>query len=399
MDAEQIHILQSMYNITHIPLSLLDETGEILVSFPSLDFPAVRLLSRKMVLEDFRLHKRDIAHPIINYLDPGFFLSTMELAPNRYLLICLVSPLPRTRADTIKLIASVSDPNHLQELCSLMLQMPLVSLDQLHDLLVVLSKLLLHRTLQREDILFMDISSRTMDAVQPEMAMFQQREHNVQHESIDFETAVLNAIERGNPSQLLYSVNAPRTGQIGRMSEDDLQQEKFSFVALATLVCRAAIRGGISVELAFSLSDLYCQRADHASDNAQIQTLSVQMMMDYCERVRQEKNNPAVSPVIRHCLAYISTHLHEPISLPDLAEASGLCQRSLSQTFKAEMGTSIVDFIHEERIKEAEYLLRHTDFSLSLISSYLNYSSQSYFTRIFREKRGITPQQYRDRAI
>ena len=63
------------------------------------------------------------------------------------------------------------------------------------------------------------------------------------------------------------------------------------------------------------------------------------------------------------------------------------------------MGTSIVDFIHEERIKEAEYLLRHTDFSLSLISSYLNYSSQSYFTRIFREKRGITPQQYRDRAI
>lgn len=242
----------------------------------------------------------------------------------------------------------------------------------------------------------MDVSTQERDAIQPEMEMFQQRENAFRHESVDFESAICNAIEQGSLSQLTHSMNAPRTGQIGRMSENDLQQMKYSFVVLASLACRAAIRGGLPAELSFSLSDLYCQRADCATCVLKIQELSGKMLVDYCERVRQGKNRLVTSPIIQRCLEYISIHLHESISLPDLARASGLCSRSLSQTFKAEMGISIVDFIHEEKIKEAEYLLRHTDFSLSLISSYLNYSSQSYFTRIFRTKRGVTPQQYRD---
>lgn len=399
MDAELIGKLQNLYSITHIPLSLLDGSGRILATFPAMSFAVVDMGTTQMVLEDFRLQRRDSAHPLISYMEPGFFLGIMELLPELYLLIGLVSPLPRARNDTLRMIVSVAAPEHLQELCNLMLQTPLVSLDHLRDLMGLLSQLLMDAPIQKEHILFMNIFTQERETLQPELQLFQQREHIFQHESIDFETAICNAIARGSPSQLAHSLYAPRKGQVGRMSGDDLRQEKYSFVVIAALASRAAIRGGLPAELSFSLSDLYCQRADVLTDAAKIRELCGKMLTDYCERVRQKKEQPTASPVISRCLEYISVHLHEPISLSDLSKVCGLCTRSLSLKFKEEMGTRIGDYIHEEKLKEAEYLLRHTDYTLSQISTYLGYSSQSYFTRIFREFTGMTPQQYRDRSF
>ncbi|MBR4394167.1 MAG: helix-turn-helix transcriptional regulator, partial [Oscillospiraceae bacterium] len=119
---------------------------------------------------------------------------------------------------------------------------------------------------------------------------------------------------------------------------------------------------------------------------------------DYCCKVREVRKQPTASPVIRNCINYISVHLHEPITLEQLSRHCGLCGRSLSLHFREETGMGIPEYIHREKLHEAEYLLRHTDYSLSEITSYLNYPSQSYFTQIFKKYRGQTPQQYRDRA-
>ena len=93
---------------------------------------------------------------------------------------------------------------------------------------------------------------------------------------------------------------------------------------------------------------------------------------------------------------YISVHLHETINLDQLSQHCGLCSRSLSLRFREELGMGIPEYIHREKIREAEYLLRHTDYSLSDIALFLNYPSQSYFTQIFKKYRQQTPQQYRD---
>ncbi|MBE6121284.1 MAG: helix-turn-helix transcriptional regulator, partial [Erysipelotrichaceae bacterium] len=44
---------------------------------------------------------------------------------------------------------------------------------------------------------------------------------------------------------------------------------------------------------------------------------------------------------------------------------------------------------------EACFLLEHTDLTLTQISNYLNYSSQSYFTQQFKKSAGVTPERYR----
>ena len=396
MEQEILQKLQRLYNVTHIPVSLLDGQGNVLTNFPKVQYSAVNLFATAVVLDDFRAQGRDALHPLISFIEPGFFLGVLELNPDRFILVGLVSPLPRARSEVLRMVTTVAKPEHLQALCDLILQLPLVTLDQMKDHLCLLSDLVGKESVCRENIRLMDLyPSRPEESDPLEQQLFEQRETAVPHVPIDFETALCNAIELGSRVQLEQRLSVPAPGQAGRMSSQDLQQEKYLFISLATLVSRAAIRGGLPTETAFTLSDLYCQRIDALEDVSAIRELCGRMMLDYCDRVREIRQRPAASPVIQRCLAYISVHLHEPISLSQLSEICGLCTRSLSLRFKAEMNMTIGDYIHLEKLKEAEYLLRHTDYSLSQIANYLNYSSQSYFTRIFREHRGMTPQQYR----
>ena len=389
--------LDRLHSITGIPLSLLDGSGTILCCFPKIDEGSVAPFASAAAVEDFRLQKRDAHHPLISFIDPGFLLGVVELCADRYVLVGLVSPYVHTRADILEMVGEAIRPTHLQSFCDRLLRQPLVTLEKLKDLICLLTGLL-SEPVPEGNILFVDNASRKLGTEMLEQMLFEQREEPEFHVPVDFETAICSAVEAGDRALLERSLLAPTQGRIGRMSQNDLRQQKYSFICLATLVSRAAIRGGLSEETAFNLSDLYCQRADLLTEIPLIQNLTFTMMMDYCGKVREVRKQPTASPVIRNCINYISVHLHEPITLEQLSRHCGLCGRSLSLHFREETGMGIPEYIHREKLHEAEYLLRHTDYSLSEITSYLNYPSQSYFTQIFKKYRGQTPQQYRDRA-
>lgn len=56
----------------------------------------------------------------------------------------------------------------------------------------------------------------------------------------------------------------------------------------------------------------------------------------------------------------------------------------------------IPEYIHREKLREAKYLLERTSYTLTQITAFLNYPTQSYFTQIFKKYEGCTPQKYRD---
>ena len=390
--------LDRINSICHIPMILLTGEGEIVASWPKSQSAGVYPFAYKVVIEDFRLQKRDSQHPLISYLGSGFLLGVMQLSQELYLLIGLVSPHHQTRKDILKMVENVAQPLQLQSLCDYLLQTPLMPLDQLKAYICLLSKLLLPQEILEGNILFVDIVTSSMHEPQVlEKNLFEQREEPEFHVPVDFETAICSAIEAGNRTQLERSLYTPAQGRIGRMSSNDLRQQKYTYISMATLASRAAIRGGLPAEIAFSLSDLYCQRIDLISEVQLIQNLVYTMLVDYCERVREIQKRPVTSSVISNCLSYITVHLHEPINLEQLSQHCGLCTRSLSLRFKKEMGMGIPEYIHREKLQEAEYLLLHTGYSLSEITSYLNYPSQSYFTEIFKKYNHMTPQQFRDK--
>ncbi len=395
---EIIKTLERLNSVTDLPFLLVSEDGSVIETWPRIGEGTIAPSAISWVIEDFRLQKRDRLHPLVSFLEPGFLLGVVECDPETYILIGFVSPYVHSRADVLKLVSEAIRPAQLQLFCDRLLKQPLVTLEKLKDLICLLTKLL-GAEIPAENILFVDnVSNKKLGTRLLEQSLFEQREEPELHVPMDFEAAICEAVETGNRALLERSLFAPVQGRVGRMSQSELRQQKYAFICMAALSSRAAIRGGLAPETAFSLSDLYCQRADLLTEIPLIQNLTFTMLMDYCGKVREIRKQPSVSPLIEKCCAYISVHLHESVGLEELSRHCGLCARSLSLRFKEELGMGIPEYVHRQKLKEAEYLLRHTDYSLSEITSYLNYPSQSYFTQIFKKYEGQTPQQFRDKA-
>lgn len=92
---------------------------------------------------------------------------------------------------------------------------------------------------------------------------------------------------------------------------------------------------------------------------------------------------------------YIDVHYKENISLDMLAQISHVSKYYLVHAFTKEYGTSPMNYLITRRVEEAKQLLKNDDYSLSLISRMLGFSSPSYFSQIFKKNEHMTPNEYR----
>ncbi|MDR1798109.1 MAG: AraC family transcriptional regulator [Clostridiales Family XIII bacterium] len=226
--------------------------------------------------------------------------------------------------------------------------------------------------------------------------LFDARERSEFHTPYSFEQLGMEAIEAGDADALKKLLRAPIPGRVGELSEDSLQQEKFLFVALVTMASRAAIRGGVEEEVARTLADVYCRQADGMRSVTDITALCYRMALHFCNKVAEGLGQTRFSPAVKKCCTYISYNLHKEISLSDLAKLTGVSSHTISKKFRLETGYSVKDYIVHKKLEEAKYLLKYSDMSLSDIANYLQFCTQSYFTKVFREFTGYTPKQYRD---
>ena len=98
----------------------------------------------------------------------------------------------------------------------------------------------------------------------------------------------------------------------------------------------------------------------------------------------------------------LSTYFSDPQStaqgLPSvkyLADKVCLSPNYLSDLLKKETGMNAQDHIHFHLIKEAQYLLTSTNKSVSELAFELGFDYPQYFSRLFKQKTGLTPNAYR----
>lgn len=117
--------------------------------------------------------------------------------------------------------------------------------------------------------------------------------------------------------------------------------------------------------------------------------------------VRRTKANLLIAPakkVAKECRfveQYINNHFREEISLELLNEKAFMNKFYLVHAFKQYKGISPINYLIQLRIKEAKELLSTTNYSISQISESSGFSSQSYFSQVFKKETGMTPNEYR----
>lgn len=395
MEREQA-VCAHLHEMTKVPLVLADGTGKVLAHWPASAVVPVDASVHHMVQLDFVLQKRDEQHPLILYVEPGYVMGVARLSGELWLMTGLVSPVSHSREEIFSGLGKAVRPEMIRQFEATMFSSPLINLYQLKSLLVLAVLGCRNVLISESDVLFCDNTAARKWVAPLEQAMFDVREENAPHVPEHHEREVCTAITEGNEERLLRQLRRPSQGRVGKMSDNPLQQHKYGFVGFAVIVSRAAIQGGLEQETALNLSDLYCQRMDVMTDPALILRLMYSMAVDFCRQVHLCKGVAARSALVQKCTDYISAHLHEAVRLEQLAELTGYSTKTVADRFKKETGHSVADYIHVQKMQEARYLLRNTDYTLADIAEFLNYASQSYFTKIFRQFTGQTPQQYRD---
>lgn len=89
--------------------------------------------------------------------------------------------------------------------------------------------------------------------------------------------------------------------------------------------------------------------------------------------------------------AYIDEHLSEEINIYDLCDYVGTSRTKLYETFKKDCGIGIAAYIKEKRLSTARRLLKTTDLSVSEVSASVGFFDYNYFSRVYKQKYGISP--------
>lgn len=188
-----------------------------------------------------------------------------------------------------------------------------------------------------------------------------------------------------------------KTQYFTRLAPQQLRTARNNAIVFATLLSRAAINGGVESDKALTLADMYISRIETLSGISELVKLVEHMAERFTTDVLHLSTVNHVN-VIKNASKYVHMHLSEPIRLNDVAESVNLSPNYFSSLFKREMNISFADYVNQTRIKESQFLLDTTDYSILDIATSVGYNNQNYFTTIFRKFTGITPKQYRMRS-
>lgn len=89
--------------------------------------------------------------------------------------------------------------------------------------------------------------------------------------------------------------------------------------------------------------------------------------------------------------AYIDEHLSEEIDIYDLCDYVGTSRTKLYETFKKDCGIGIAAYIKEKRLATARRLLKNTEDSVAEISASVGFYDYNYFSRVYKQKYGVSP--------
>lgn len=101
--------------------------------------------------------------------------------------------------------------------------------------------------------------------------------------------------------------------------------------------------------------------------------------------------NHSIYPVIE----FIKNNYMNNISVCEMADVIKMSESNLYAVFKKSTGCSPIKYLNEYRLSVACELLQNTDYSIKSIADKVGIPDQFYFSKLFKAKYSISPQQYK----
>jgi AraC-like DNA-binding protein/mannose-6-phosphate isomerase-like protein (cupin superfamily) len=139
------------------------------------------------------------------------------------------------------------------------------------------------------------------------------------------------------------------------------------------------------------------------ADAAEVLRPALDLLLALCKRLypaqppELQKNKGKV--LVKRFMQMVEEHYLHYKSVKDFAEHLAVTPNHLNETVKGCTGRTASDLIKDKVMLEIKRSLLYTDHTVSEIAYRFGFTDQSYFSKYFRGREGVSPQAYRERAI
>ncbi len=177
-------------------------------------------------------------------------------------------------------------------------------------------------------------------------------------------------------------------------TEDCLRYAKNHSIGGLVVISRKMISFGANPKTILPYENKFIDLIEETKSTKELSAL-LEFLFINTARTIIENSSFEQLDIIEKTKYYVLKHLSEPIKIKDVAEYLGFSKNYFSASFKKNFKITFIEYLNNMRIKESKYLLINTDFSMPQIAKAVGFSSQSYFTKIFKQSENIPPLNYR----
>lgn len=105
-----------------------------------------------------------------------------------------------------------------------------------------------------------------------------------------------------------------------------------------------------------------------------------------------EYSKLAVARYVARCV-----HQEDPPRISELARELDLTPEHLSRAFRSHYGVTLSEYMKGQQVRCAARMLRETELSTTRIAYVCGFGTRRTFFRAFRQRTGLSPDQYRRR--
>jgi AraC family transcriptional regulator len=98
---------------------------------------------------------------------------------------------------------------------------------------------------------------------------------------------------------------------------------------------------------------------------------------------------------LQQAIGYINEHLHLNLTLTEIATELEMSQYYFCRLFKQSIGMTPHQYLIQQRVEQSKQLLKQPETKIIDIAHQCGFANPSHFARCFRQRMGISPQQFR----
>ncbi len=209
----------------------------------------------------------------------------------------------------------------------------------------------------------------------------------------ELESMLIESVKDGDAKNSLETFKK-FLGEISLIEVGDLSSIKTKVLGICTILSRIAAE---RTSLPQEQTESYFYDMNVLNQAVSFQELSI-LASNLIESIAKSISSSAYSgssQIIKLAIRDISENYKHKISLKTIADHLHTNPSYLSTLFKQEMGTTFTGYLNQVRISRSCELLADSNLSLIDISMQCGFDGQSYFTKVFRKIKGLTPKDYR----